>query len=74
MFPSFSFDTLTTYWTNQNLNKMALEDWKDLISSTATISTVINFLTGMQVRLKLLLNTLSTIERAQTSDSNVFNY
>ena len=67
MFPSFSFDTLTTYWTNQNLNKMALEDWKDLISSTATISTVINFLTGMQVRLNLLSNTNPwNIERTQT--------
>ena len=30
--------------------KMPIEDWKDFVSVTATISTVINFLTGLQVR------------------------
>ena len=29
--------------------KMAIEDWKDFVSTTATISTVINFMTGLQV-------------------------
>lgn len=36
------------YLGSDNLN-MVLEDWKDTVSLSATIATVINFLTGLQV-------------------------
>ena len=35
---------------------MSIEDWKDVVSTTATISTVINFLTGIQVSLSHCLS------------------
>ncbi len=31
------------------LYNMSLEDWKDFVSTSATITTVINFITGLQV-------------------------
>ena len=32
--------------------KMSIEDWKNVVSLAATISTVVNFLTGLQVRIR----------------------
>ena len=36
--------------------KMALEDYKDIVSTTATITTIIQFLTGITVCKKFVAN------------------
>ena len=48
---------------DQSLGRMALEDWKDFVSATATITTIINFLSGIAVGFfgyKFILSTLLT--------------
>ena len=62
---SFKYDIEKFKIIPDYFQKMAIEDWKDFVSTTATISTVINFMTGLQVSAKVLhtKNCSSTSER-----------
>ena len=51
---SFKYDIEKFKIIPDYFQKMAIEDWKDFVSTTATISTVINFMTGLQVSAKVL--------------------
>ena len=50
---SFKYDIEKFKIIPDYFQKMAIEDWKDFVSTTATISTVINFMTGLQVSTEL---------------------